>query len=1077
VEKAGEVTLLSNFVSTVPDLSASVVNGEALVRYYGIQAKDLPFPAATSANLTIDKFFPLEGSVANVSYTADVEGMSAGLECETLNLPNVTDRTSLPWISILAPFFSINITTPSCNISGVPMGMGTDHNPPHTDITSSYQGWWSNYTCNDGLQNDQYPAGRRGMYKPIIPGFDDHRLVMINTLVQWTPDDSGNTTRVTWVQNFTAIMCKPRYSIDTYSVSLSQQQADQREPFSAVKRSGKSRKIDGFTDDDLVPLLKTTAGQSRLLDKALRGVVAEVSSDSGYVRPQDPYFILLSRMSGDSGMAALMNQTTLLEVASQAFSGAMAQMFHDYFTTPSEQKIPGRIRSWENKLRISVIPVILMTTILVLMTCIALGMVYLRPKHAVPLDPQSISAKAKLLAASQALSQELLGVNGQSDNTIQRQLKGRVYQSISTIKENNKSFTIGTNLYNHSPVAGQEKAATQAKARWQPMSQKIWFALVIVLLPLAVIGILEGLQHASNSDQGLLDFTASGNRHIFITLIPAAVMTGTALLFSALHFGTSLMAPFHALNRGGVPLSNGLTASLEGKSCPHSLYLALKHRFILPCFSVTAVLVASFLTIVVSGLYFVEDVPLMRPIQMQQTDSFNHTRNDLSKSDNLASVVTNLIYYQNLSYPPWTYNNLVFPTLSLIGPIDAAQNHSSLIIQIPAVRPTLDCLTVSPDDMSYQNRISFEDYPNPGLPPGVQSRYNATLDMPCSVNGTTMGCDFDFHFSTYVPVEGSEVLTGTVLTTTYLSCGATPRGLDLPEGEDQYPLADGCPGLLYALGTTSTKLSNDTSFTQGKPEIYGFLCNQHLEEVETSVTFNMPDLSISADSPPVPLEETAKKLNFTHGNYTGPVYPNSLETLVDALPGNNSEIGRFMDAVIRGKGGIDVNTLLGEEGIPSLMKAVQDLYATYMVQAIDANFRIPPADSSQDPTTYGGILLQPHRQRLKQDPNTKWVLQAMLGFMALCAIVVFLFSDREAMLPCSPCSIAGTMVLLAGSEMTSRRMVLEGSEWDARSDMWEGWLFSLGWWGDVVEKRRFGIDVGRAERGCDVLVPGDGGNG
>jgi Protein of unknown function (DUF3433) len=319
-----------------------------------------------------------------------------------------------------------------------------------------------------------------------------------------------------------------------------------------------------------------------------------------------------------------------------------------------------------------------------------------------------------------------------------------------------------------------------------------------------VIGVLEGVQHTSNSDQGLLDFTASGNRHIFITLIPAAFMTGTALLFSALHFGTSLTAPFHALNRGGIPLSSGLTACLEGKSSPHSLYLALKHRFILPCFSVMAVLVASFLTIVVSGLYFVEDVPLMNPIQVRQIDSFNHTRNDLSKSDNLASVVTNLIYYHNLSYPPWTYNNLVFPTLSLIEPMDSTQNQSSLIIEIPAVRPTLSCLTVFPDDMSYQNRISFEDYPNPGLPLGVQSRYNATLDMPCSVNGTTMGCDFDFEFNTYVPVEGSEVLTGTVLTSTEISCGATPRGLDLPEGEDQYLLADGCPGLLYALGKIST---------------------------------------------------------------------------------------------------------------------------------------------------------------------------------------------------------------------------------------------------------------------------------
>lgn len=156
VEKAGEVTLASRFVS-IQNISASPVTGAALVRYYGIQSGNLTFPAATSANLTVEKFLPQEGSPANTSYTANVGGMSAGLECEALNVPNVTDRVAMPWRSILAPFFSINITTPSCNISGIPIGMGTDHNPPHTDITSTYQGWWSNYTCNDGVQNYRYP--------------------------------------------------------------------------------------------------------------------------------------------------------------------------------------------------------------------------------------------------------------------------------------------------------------------------------------------------------------------------------------------------------------------------------------------------------------------------------------------------------------------------------------------------------------------------------------------------------------------------------------------------------------------------------------------------------------------------------------------------------------------------------------------------------------------------------------------------------------------------------------------------------------------------------------------------------
>ncbi|KAF7511141.1 hypothetical protein GJ744_005372 [Endocarpon pusillum] len=1062
VEKAGEVKLLTKFVSAAPNISALETTENALVRYHGIQSKNLPFPATTSANLTIQKLLPQDGSPANTSYTVDVEGMSANLKCEPLHLPNVTNRISLPWKSILAPCFSIDITTPSCNILGVPMGMGPDHMPPETDTTSSYQGWWGNYTCNDGIRNSEYPylEDPSRSSKPIIPGFDDHRIVIITSLVQWTPYDRPEERRITWVQNFTAIMCKPTYSINTYSLTYSQQDIEKQEPFTAVKQAGNSAKVDKFTDDDLAPLLREIADQSGLIEAKQRDQVAVVSPDFGYVRPQDPWFLVMSEMCGDSGMAALMDGTTLLEVAPKVFSGAMAQIFNDYFTTPSEAKIAARFRTWENRLRVRGLPVALTTTFLGLMTCIALVLISLRPRHAVPLEPESILAKAKLLAASPALAAELLSVNWQSVDGIRQKLKGIVYQTVLATTENTPSFTVRPISHCRPEGISQEKPALPLSGCWRPMSQKMWFTLPTVLLPLAIIGALEGLQHASNSGQGLSDITTSGDQHILITLIPATVMSGTLLLFSSLHFGTSLIAPFHALRKGGVSLTKGLTVSLVGRSPPHSLYLTLKHRSFLPFLTVLTVVVGSFLTIVVSGLYFVENVPLTKEVPLQLVDSFNYTLNDLSKADNLASVTTSLIYYQNLSYPQWTYNNLVFPTLRFIEPLDALQNESSVVIQISAIRPTLECLLVSPAEMSYEDVINVSDSRISGSRPAVWSTYRATVDLPCLVNGTTMDCDFDLSFELVVPLEASDVVVGRILD--YLpdySCRGTPRKLDLPAGEDG-SLQIGCPSLLYALGTTSTRLSNNSEVIQDKPDIHAFLCYKHLEEVQTRVTFDAIDLSISKRSPPVPLEETARKLNFTYSNYTGPVYRNSLATVEDALPhAKDSWCDSLMDAVIRGKGGIDVNTLTGKEGVPNLMKAVQELYATYMVQAIDANFRIPPSPL----LTYQGTLIQPNRRRVKQDPATKWTLQAMLASMALCAAAVFILSQHEAFLPCSPCSIAGTMVLLAGSEMASRKMVPQGSEWNTGVEMWQGWLFSLGWWGEKGQ-RRFGVDVGRADR-------------
>lgn len=152
-------------------------------------------------------------------------------------------------------------------------------------------------------------------------------------------------------------------------------------------------------------------------------------------------------------------------------------------------------------------------------------------------------------------------------------------------------------------------------------------------------------------------------------------------------------------------------------------------------------------------------------------------------------------------------------------------------------------------------------------------------------------------------------------------------------------------------------------------------------------------------------------------------------------------------------------------GSQSYESPPQELYATYIVQAIAANFHIPSENSSQDSHVlkriYEAVWLQPDLQRSQQDLDMKWVLQAILRSMSICATVVFVFSDRGTRLPYSPYSIAKTMILLAGSEIASKRILSESSKWNAETDIWEGWLFSLILWGDM-RHRRCSIHVERA---------------
>jgi len=79
-----------------------------------------------------------------------------------------------------------------------------------------------------------------------------------------------------------------------------------------------------------------------------------------------------------------------------------------------------------------------------------------------------------------------------------------------------------------------------------------------------------------------------------------------------------------------------------------------------------------------------------------------------------------------------------------------------------------------------------------------------------------------------------------------------------------------------------------------------------------------------------------------------------------------------------------------------------------------------------------------------------------------------LTSNSKHVLPKNPCSIAAVASLLAGSEILE--LIPLGSEWCddkelRRRGVFDGYLFSMGWWSKPgTSKRRFGIDIGKAEK-------------
>lgn len=353
-----------------------------------------------------------------------------------------------------------------------------------------------------------------------------------------------------------------------------------------------------------------------------------------------------------------------------------------------------------------------------------------------------------------------------------------------------------------------------------------------------------------------------------------------------------------------------------------------------------------------------------------------------------------------------------------------------------------------------------------------------SLPMPCLHSATNANVTWAQHF--YVPNDNTPNYVGQASLLTWSGFNSTLQisrgdGGIYPEyyGMDESPASDvsvggySCPSLGITIGATNmTEELVGTTNTTIKPyaNLTFLMCFQRLERVQTKVAFNLPDLSINTTVPPSPDESTVVTVDnpvLSGGVWEWPINTlltsltnrKSLSTsLVAAPPGGISKannLDAFLTTIVAGKPDVPITSLLtSSKGVRErLLDASQTLYQEYMAQAISANMR---NTTSLPNVTYPAQISDIPRWRLQQNLDPKIALQAMLGFLAVSAVAMYLIIDTRNVLPHNPCSIAGVATLLADSELVTRDLMPHGAEWasDAqlqRLDVFQGLKFYLGW--------------------------------
>lgn len=1052
------------------------MGADAAQRVYGIQNGKLAYPVGTSEGLALQDL-DLSSVLANPDgskYYTEVTGFSTNLECEILPLKNATKRY-LPWFSIQAPYFVVNITTDSCRINNAIVGQGADHGYyKDNNATQNYQGLFQNFTCNTGGDSSaQYPlAGNTSA---------DHRFLMSMVSLQWLPHMANWESQSIWENQLTCVLCKPTYSIDKYSVSYSQ---DQSIPiWESVKIPGTNSSLEGFQEKDLTLAVQTTLANATFGQGGSDFVVVTV-----------PSFFQLMERSSKSGLAPFMDPNILLDVGSRTYKELSTQIAQQYLTKAENVTIFGSSSYKQDRLQVKRLTVGLMSTCLGLTLCFSVLELFVRPWNSVSCDPNSISSLAVILAASKNVREILSGTGSATLTAISYRLSREKFQSVIS-RDEQDVFSLERVSQSKEPDGDPSSILSGIEFEWwRPVSLKYWFAAIAVVIPISLIILLEVFQRMSDRNKGLLDLDSSSiDSRILSAYLPAFVMLCVATLYSSLDFNVSLFTPFTALKHGNTSATRSIAVNLVGKLPPHALLLSLRGWHVAPCLTILAGFASSFLTIVVSGLYTSETVTKFQTASLQQLDCFNFTHIDLSSDDGFAGSITNLIQYSNVSYPEWTYDNLVLPSLSAISTNASTPTNqsASILVTIPAFRGSLDCSLLPSDSIKVDSVGAMSSCLDCNDLVQINYAMNLSYDL-CGqkYNNLTHATWNQIYV---VPNDSSRVYAGKgtnlqwymdfIIGDGYVEPVDNSGGLDVfnEDTDNYYP---GCPSFAFSFGTASAgqktkKTNGDGRVWNSHTNISIMYCYQRLEQVMTNVTLSYPSLTVNSTIPPVPLEHTARNLtnSLNNAEYWFDI---SLNTMIGTLKDlgisvtARNNINPFVQALIWGKDGIPIDKLYNQGNMSIFATAANNLYRQYIAQAISATMRttLPqtgqtlPLQSGDTLPTYE-VTLSYQTQRLVQQRSPKITLQAILAFMVVCAIGGYVIADMKRVLPHNPCSIAGTMSLLADSEICrTRNFIPLGSEWKSkktlrREGIFAGWVFRMGWWkeGGGRLERRFGIDA------------------
>ncbi|KAI0182183.1 hypothetical protein EV127DRAFT_488365 [Xylaria flabelliformis] len=240
--------------------------------------------------------------------------------------------------------------------------------------------------------------------------------------------------------------------------------------------------------------------------------------------------------------------------------------------------------------------------------------------------------------------------------------------------------------------------------------------LVVALLsPILVIGGLEAIQRISDRNNGVIELASSDSSLVYaIRYSSTLIVLLVATLFNNLDFVITTFTPFSALQSASKSSGRNLFVNLVGEVPIVALYQCFRYRYFGTIFSMIAALLGSLLTILVSGLWEVDNQVAVSRSVIAEMKPWNLMWTNNSVNDNGAARLLNVIDFGGDVEPTTIWDGFVFPKIEewYFAPASVStqtrNSASQFEFTVDSLSPELVCTVASPESIRYDSVITTE---------------------------------------------------------------------------------------------------------------------------------------------------------------------------------------------------------------------------------------------------------------------------------------------------------------------------------------------------------------------------------